>query len=76
MLFRSLMGPADPEEQRPMGPRVMVLATALPCAPCSHVFKAPYTCAIGSRACVAEADIAAVATRLIGLAEGSDQTEV
>lgn len=52
-----LMGPADADDQRPSGPRAIVLRSGLPCAPCSHAFKAPYHCAIGSRACVRDADL-------------------
>lgn len=47
-----LMGPADADDQRPTGPNALVLRTDLPCAPCSHAFRATYHCAIGTRACV------------------------
>jgi heptosyltransferase II len=49
-----IMGPADPEDQRPTGERAKIMKTTLPCAPCSHTFKAPYRCAIGTRACVVD----------------------
>lgn len=52
-----LMGPADADDQRPTGPQALVLRTALPCAPCSHAFRAPYGCALGTRACVVDADL-------------------
>jgi len=51
-----VMGPADPEDQRPTGKRAIVIRTELPCAPCSHAFLAPYGCAIGTRACVKDSD--------------------
>ena len=47
-----IMGPADPEDQRPLGHNARIIPTTLPCAPCSHAFRAPYECAIGTRACV------------------------
>jgi ADP-heptose:LPS heptosyltransferase len=47
-----LMGPADADDQRPTSALAMVLRTDLPCAPCSHAFRAPYNCARGDRACV------------------------
>jgi ADP-heptose:LPS heptosyltransferase len=62
-----LMGPADADDQRPTGPAAVVIRTALPCAPCSHAFRAPYDCAIGTRACVREADIGTLAGKVLGL---------
>lgn len=47
------MGPADAEDQRPMGERAIVLRSDEPCAPCSHAFDAPYRCHLGTRACIA-----------------------
>lgn len=49
-----IMGPADPEDQRPTGKRAIVIGATVNCAPCSHAFLAPYTCAIGTRACINE----------------------
>lgn len=51
-----VMGPADPEDQRPTGRHAIVIRTELACAPCSHAFLAPYDCAIGTRACVRDSD--------------------
>lgn len=56
-----LMGPADADDQRPTGPRAVVLRPELPCAPCSHAFHAPYNCRIGTRACVVDFDIEQIA---------------
>lgn len=56
-----LMGPADADDQRPTGKYAVVLRTDLPCAPCSHAFRAPYHCARGDRACVRMAAIPDVA---------------
>lgn len=60
-----LMGPADADDQRPGGPHAIVLRSALPCAPCSHAFKAPYHCAIGTRACIRDVALDTV-TRAVG----------
>lgn len=55
------MGPADAEDQRPIGPRAIVIPSAEPCAPCSHAFDAPYRCRLGTRACIAKAPLAVLA---------------
>jgi ADP-heptose:LPS heptosyltransferase len=57
-----VMGPADPEDQRPTGKRAIVIHSELECAPCSHAFLAPYDCAIGTRACIKESDNQRVVT--------------
>lgn len=62
-----LMGPADADDQRPTGAHAIVVRTALPCAPCSHAFRAPYDCAIGTRACVRDADIDDLAGKVLAL---------
>ncbi|MBS1129074.1 MAG: hypothetical protein H6R16_76 [Proteobacteria bacterium] len=54
------MGPADADDQRPIGCRAVVIRSAEPCAPCSHAFDAPYSCHLGTRACIANMPIAAV----------------
>ncbi len=51
------MGPADADDQRPTGKYAEVLRVDLPCAPCSHAFQAPYTCAVGTTACVRDAAV-------------------
>ncbi len=56
------MGPADADDQRPIGPQSVVIRSAEPCAPCSHAFDAPYRCHLGTRACI----VAAPLERLIG----------
>lgn len=68
-----LMGPANPEDQRPTGEQVIVLSTDLPCAPCSHAFRAPYQCARGDRACVTEADLQRIADSVVRLAANPDR---
>ena len=46
------MGPADADDQRPIGRRAVVIRSAEPCAPCSHAFDAPDACHLGTRACI------------------------
>jgi ADP-heptose:LPS heptosyltransferase len=49
----SVAGLVDMQETRPLGNHVIILQrTDLPCAPCSHTFNAPYTCRVGTRACI------------------------
>ena len=51
------MGPADADDQRPIGLQAIVIRSAEPCAPCSHAFDAPYACRLGTRACIANSPI-------------------
>jgi lipopolysaccharide heptosyltransferase II len=48
----SIVGPADPREQRPMGRDVHIIQQKEPCAPCVFIFKTPYYCRVGTRACI------------------------
>lgn len=47
-----ISGPADMQDQRPLGKHVAIIQSGLPCAPCSHSFNAPYQCRIESRECI------------------------
>ena len=51
------MGPADSEDQRPTGKKAIIIQSTEPCAPCSHAFLAPYSCRIGTRACIKNASL-------------------
>jgi ADP-heptose:LPS heptosyltransferase len=51
------MGPADADDQRPIGLQAVVVRSAEPCAPCSHAFDAPYRCRLGTRACITNAPL-------------------
>jgi ADP-heptose:LPS heptosyltransferase len=62
-----LMGPADADDQRPTGTHAIVLRSTLDCAPCSHAFRAPYHCARGDRACVAQANLDSLAASIVEL---------
>lgn len=46
------MGPANADDQRPIGCHALVIRSNEPCAPCSHAFDAPYRCRLGTRACI------------------------
>ncbi len=48
----SVAGPCNMEETGPVGPRARIVQHALPCAPCAHIFRAPYACRIGTRECI------------------------
>ncbi len=62
-----VMGPADPQDQRPTGKQAIVMHTRLECAPCSHTFLAPYGCAIGTRACIKNLNIIEVVAEAVRL---------
>jgi heptosyltransferase II len=48
----SVAGPCNMKETGPVGPHARIVQKALPCAPCAHIFRAPYTCRVGTRACI------------------------
>jgi ADP-heptose:LPS heptosyltransferase len=60
-----LMGPANADDQRPTGRHSVVLRSTLPCAPCSHAFRTPYTCAVGTRACIRDAGIEDIGNAIV-----------
>ncbi len=60
-----LMGPANADDQRPTGAHAVVMRTDLPCAPCSHAFRAPYHCARGDRACITQVGVGHVVTLIL-----------
>lgn len=59
------MGPADADDQRPIGARAIVISSKEACAPCSHAFDAPYRCRLGSRACIVNAPLAAIIVAVV-----------
>jgi heptosyltransferase II len=73
----SVAGPCNMRETRPLGRDVVILQRDdLPCFPCAHIFHAPYTCRVGTRACVEDisaVELAAAALTLLHRrsAEGS-----
>lgn len=69
------MGPADSADQRPLGRQAVVIRSAEPCAPCSHAFDAPYRCRLGTRACIVDAPLAALADQVVGLLATRGKTD-
>lgn len=64
----SVAGPVDMKETRPVGNRVIIIQrTDLPCFPCSHTFRSPYSCRVGTRACIADVSAAEIATAVSSL---------
>ena len=59
------MGPADADDQRPVGKKAVVVRSAEPCAPCSHAFDAPYQCHLGTRACMAKAPLELILAQIL-----------
>ena len=49
-----IAGPADMQDQRPTGKKVVIIQKKLSCVPCSHTFKAPYECRYGHRKCITD----------------------
>ncbi|MDP2682716.1 MAG: glycosyltransferase family 9 protein [Deltaproteobacteria bacterium] len=47
-----IAGPADMQDQRPTGKKVVIIQKKLSCVPCSHAFKAPYSCQYWHRECI------------------------
>jgi len=74
----SLAGPCNIKETRPQNEHVVILQASLPCVPCAHIFKAPYSCRIGTRACIGNMqamDIAGAALRLIDETSSGKMTD-
>lgn len=68
----SVAGPVDMQETRPLGDQLIILQrTDLPCAPCSHTFNAPYTCRVGTRACIEGIDARQIADAALALCDNS-----
>lgn len=68
----SLAGPCNMQETRPVNQNVIILQEKLPCVPCAHIFKAPYSCHMGTRACIVQVraeTIADAALRLLDEAQ-------
>jgi ADP-heptose:LPS heptosyltransferase len=56
----SVAGPCNMKETGPVGRRARIVQHALPCAPCAHIFRAPYACRIGTRECILDVTSAEV----------------
>jgi ADP-heptose:LPS heptosyltransferase len=66
----SVAGPCNMKETRPLGAAARILEpTGLACAPCAHIFRAPYSCRVGSRACVVDTTPEQIAAAVLAAAE-------
>lgn len=64
-----IAGPSDMEDARPTGKKVLIIQNKLSCVPCSHAFKAPYSCIYGHRKCITDITVEEVftcASKLLG----------
>jgi ADP-heptose:LPS heptosyltransferase len=50
----SIAGPCNMRETRPVNNSSVIIQHDLPCSPCAHIFRAPYNCRLGTRACIKE----------------------
>ena len=48
----SIAGPCNMQETRPTNTYAVIVQHKLPCSPCAHIFRAPYRCHLGTRACI------------------------
>ncbi len=65
----SIAGPCDMRETRPLNAKARIIEKPMPCHPCAHIYKAPYECRVGTRACVETVtaeEIVAEALALLG----------
>lgn len=63
-----IAGPSDMSDQRPLGKKSIIIQKDISCVPCSHAFRAPYSCKRDDRACitsVAVSEIIEAANRLL-----------
>lgn len=63
----SLAGPCNMKETRPVNAHAVILQEQLPCVPCAHIFKAPYSCHIGTRACIVNVQAGTIADAALAL---------
>jgi ADP-heptose:LPS heptosyltransferase len=63
-----IAGPSDMNDQRPVGKNSTVIQGDISCVPCSHAFKAPYSCTLGNRECITAvraSDVVKVAKKIL-----------
>lgn len=70
----SVAGPCNMEETRPLGAHtILLMREDLPCRPCAHIFRAPYHCHVGTRACIVDIDSGAIVDAVARLIEHPKQ---
>ncbi len=67
----SLAGPCNMQETKPVNQNAVILQENLPCVPCAHIFKAPYACHIGTRACIVNVQADTIAGAVLNLLKKS-----
>jgi heptosyltransferase-2 len=70
----SIAGPCDMRETRPIQARVMIIQKTLPCAPCAHIYKAPYDCKVGTRECVLSVSTDEILQAALAILSAAPQT--
>ncbi len=71
----SVAGPCNMAETRPLGAHAVIIQRDLPCAPCAHIFNAPYHCRTGTHACTKDVgtdEIVASVVRLLDETASND----
>lgn len=63
----SIAGPCNMQETRPTNASAKIIQHNLPCTPCAHIFHAPYTCHLGTRACIQKIAADEVVTEVLKL---------
>lgn len=53
----SIVGPTDPREQRPLGPKARFVIERPACYPCAFVHHTPHRCHTGSLACIRQVTV-------------------
>lgn len=53
----SIAGPCNMRETGPYQSVHRIIQDPLPCCPCAHIFRAPASCALGTRACIVGIDM-------------------
>lgn len=64
----SVAGPCNMLETRPVGNHAVILQRDdLVCLPCAHIFRAPYSCHLDTRACITGIDATRIAETALAL---------
>jgi len=69
-----IAGPSDMSDQRPIGENSLIIQKDISCVPCSHTFRAPYSCERGDRICITSVSVSEIveaAKRLLGMVHGT-----
>jgi ADP-heptose:LPS heptosyltransferase len=66
-----IAGPSDMSDQRPMGKNSVIIQKNIPCVPCSHAFKTPYSCERNDRDCITSVSVSEIFDRAKKLLETS-----